>query len=183
MRRLKNIYFSNLKGLGEKLEGFLSDPSDRDNWTRNLKALSALEMNYTELMMYGEFRDMFDDFLVFHKMKGNAERDIWREETARAAKQKLIVVVIWEAYSLLQNYEPRSSEWIWKVESFIDDERSNQEIIFFRLANPTLEAELSGLLKEAAALMLELKEQKKHDYLWHQQFKRIYPKLERAAKQ
>lgn len=175
LRRSKVICFSNLSELVRKLSTFVSEATDQEEWIKNLSALSGVKLTGVEQATLTEYIEAYNDYLVLHKLKKASEVAILQ------VHKKLYLSLLWEVYLLLKHLP--SSEWMVKVQSIINVNHSNENIVRLQSNGSISIMVLINLMKEATTLIQQLKEQNKNDYKLVDQFNCILTKIERASNQ
>lgn len=142
------------------------------NFLSNLA--SRIELEKYEEYTVQEFKDMYETYLLLYHQNHPSLTEKYGEnvvEASTAARERMLTMILWEAYKLIRSKSSDSETWIVKVKEIIDVRASDEFKI--QLTTNRLDVEEYELLRE-------LRKKVSEDFQWHDNCNKVLSRLSNA---
>lgn len=181
----KRSSLSSLAELSKKLINFSASISDKAAWETNFATLSHTQLEENEKFIVEEFKDMYETYLLLYHHEHPMITGKYGENVTKAtanARERLLTMILWEAYKLIENKSSDYETWIINVQDVIDVRASDEFII--RLTTNRIDGEgIKQLIKDAHEHLRELRKTISEDPQWHDNCNKVLARLSNAFKQ
>ncbi|MCY9516969.1 hypothetical protein [Paenibacillus apiarius] len=146
------------------------------------ETLSRIELEKYEEYTVQEFKDMYETYLLLYHQNHPSLTEKYGEnvvEASTAARERMVMMILWEAYKLIRSKSSDSETWIVKVKEIIDV-RASDEFKIQLTTNRLDVEEIKQLIKDAYELLRELRKKVSEDFQWHDNCNKVLSRLSNA---